>query len=77
MNISEAFASEELMMMKEDTPGKVDEQHQRPQIAEIYSPPRITALLPDQGLYPGVAMDLTTNDEEGRPWDFNDPQQRQ
>ena len=31
-SISETLASEELMMMKEATPGRVDEQHQKPHI---------------------------------------------
>ena len=38
-------------------------------VAELYSPPRVTAaakFLPDLGLIPGFAMDLTNG------WDFND-----
>ena len=66
-NASEAIATEELLVMNEDRPGRVSEVRRRPEVAEIYSPPRITALLPDGGLYPGVAMDLTTNDETGHP----------
>ncbi len=34
-------------------------------------------MLPGGGLFPGVAMDLTTNDECGKLWDFDDPKQRQ
>ena len=45
-------------------------------MAEIYSPPRVAALLPKDGLYPGVSMDITTNDETGKPWDFDDAGQR-
>ncbi len=77
IDASEAIATEELMVMGEDRPGSVSEVRRRPEVAEIYSPPRITALLPDGGLYPGVAMDLTTNDETGHPWDFDDHRQRQ
>ena len=29
------------------------------------------------GLIPGFALDLTTNDEECNPWDFNCPRRRQ
>ena len=28
------------------------------------------------GLVPGLAMDLTTHDEHGNPWDFNCPVMR-
>jgi len=48
-------------------------------IAEIYSPPRVTEaakLLPDLGCIPGFALDLTTMDENGKPWDFDRPEQR-
>jgi hypothetical protein len=72
-----ALATEELMCMSEKSPGEVNEMRRRPEVAEIYSPPRVTALLPNGGLYPGVAMDLTTNDDTGRPWDFDDAAQRQ
>jgi hypothetical protein len=42
-------------------------------ISEIYSPPRVTGYLrrhPNDHLGPGFALDLTTLDEEGNPWDF-------
>ena len=48
-------------------------------VSEVYSPPRITKaakLLPEYGVVPGLAFDLTVNDEDGRPWDFNIPAQR-
>ena len=44
-------------------------------VSEIYSPPRVTAMLKrmtNHGLTPGLAMDLTTNDpDDGAPWDFD------
>ena len=46
----------------------------KPVVSEVYSPPRITAAaqrLPKLGLGAGFALDLTTCDEEGRPWDFD------
>ena len=49
-------------------------------VSEIYSPPRVTQppkMLPGMGLIPGFALDLTTRDEDGNPWDFNCPRQRQ
>ena len=49
-------------------------------ISEIYSAPRVTAAaqrLPRYGLEAGLALDLTTDDETGRPFDdFNEPKQR-
>ena len=48
-------------------------------MSEIYSPPRATraaSLLTNLGITPGFALDLTTNDEDGCPWDFDDPHQR-
>ena len=49
-------------------------------LAEIYSPPRVTAmasLLPKMKLLPGFALDITCADpEDGQPWDFNDPAKR-
>jgi len=49
----------------------------RPDVAEMYSAPRVTAEAKDMGLRPGFAMDLTTVDEEGNPWDFSIKAQRQ
>ena len=75
-----ALAMEELFCMSERSPGVVRETREkasRPQAADIYSPPRVAALLPRDGLYPGISMDITTNDELGKPWDFDDPRQRQ
>ena len=43
-------------------------------IAEIYSPPRVTAAarrLPKNGLLTGLAVDITVDDTTGRPWDFS------
>ena len=43
-------------------------------ISEIYSPPRVTTyakLLPSLGIGPGFALDLTTVNAKGEPWDFD------
>ena len=43
-------------------------------VSEIYSPPRVTAaakLLPELRCVPGFALDLTTMNEQGQPWDFD------
>ena len=48
-------------------------------IAEVYSPPRVTAAagrLPKYGLQPGLALDITVNDETGQPYDFSIKDQR-
>ena len=48
-------------------------------VAEVYSAPRVTAAARRHsrlGMLPGLALDLTGVDEEGVPWDFNDPKQR-
>ena len=49
-------------------------------VAEIYSPPRVTRaarLLSKLGISPGFAMDITTNDENGEPWNFDEDRQKQ
>ena len=79
-NVGEALATEELFCMSERAPGEVCETRERsqgPQVADIYSPPRVAALLPRDGLCPGFSMDITTNDKLGKPWDFDDAKQRQ
>ena len=42
----------------------------RRKVVELYSPPTVTSaakLLPEFGPAPGLALDLTCNDEEGDP----------
>ena len=49
-------------------------------LTEVYSPPRVTAcakLMPSFRIAPGLAMDLTTVDEEGVAWDFDRPERRE
>ena len=49
-------------------------------VAEIYSPPRVTAaanLPPSLKLCTGFAVDLTTVNEAGRPWDFSESECRE
>ena len=49
-------------------------------LSEIYLAPRVTEMVWRQkkyGIEPGLALDLTTTDDQGRPWDFNDSRQRQ
>ena len=40
-------------------------------VSEDNSPVRVTGMADKMGLIPGLAMDLTTCDEFGNPWDFN------
>ena len=50
-------------------------------LSEIYSPPRVTAaatkLLPELRCIPGFALDLTTVDDQGRRWNFDDKDTRE
>lgn len=46
------------------------------QVAEIYSPPRVAKMAKDLGPRAGWSLDLTTQDEDGRYWDFTDPTMR-
>ena len=41
------------------------------EVAEIYSPPRATEMARRMGLKSGWALDIITNDVDGRPWGFN------
>lgn len=45
-------------------------------VAESYSPPRITSMAPKMGIRAGCSMDITTNDTDGRPWGSNTPEMR-
>ena len=44
-------------------------------VSEIYSPPRVTKaaskVLPELGVIPGFALDVTTADAHGELWDFD------
>ena len=41
-------------------------------VAEVYSPPRVTQMATKLGMKPGWSLDLTCNDEhDDVPWDFN------
>ena len=46
------------------------------EVAEVYSPPRVAKMAKQMGLRAGWSLDLTTRDENGRPWDFNDKAMR-
>ena len=43
-----------------------------PSVVELFSPPRVTGYREGRGLSNGVALDLRTQDESGRPWDLSD-----
>ena len=54
-------------------------QRLRATVSELYSAPRVTGYAARHarlGFIPGTAFDLTTNDENGNPWDFSVPSQR-
>ena len=47
-------------------------------VAEVYSPIRVTGMAEKFNLKPGWALDLTTNDpDDGKPWDFSMPDKRE
>ena len=46
------------------------------QVAKVYNPPRIAAMARRKGMRAGWSLDLTTCDEYGRPWDFNNKSMR-
>ena len=46
-------------------------------VSEVWSPPRVTKLAHEFGLNPGFSYDIMTNDENGEPWDFDIPAQRE
>ena len=41
-------------------------------VAEVYSPPRVKQLAREMGLRAGWSLELTTQDTDGRAWDFNE-----
>ena len=43
----------------------------KPDIAEVYSPPRITTEAAKAGLSAGFALDLTVRRPDGKHWDFS------
>ena len=45
-------------------------------VAEFYSPPRMTEMAKKMGLRAGWSMDITTNDVDGKAWDFNNKEMR-
>ena len=48
-------------------------------VSEVYSATRVTATAarhPRRGIISGVALDLTTTNSKGEPWDFKDPARR-
>ena len=54
-------------------------QRLRAVVSEVYSAARVTEAarrFPRIGMLPGIALDLTVNDESGNPWDFSIPSQR-
>ena len=45
-------------------------------VSEVYSPPRIAEAAAAIGLKKGWSLDVTINDEHGRPWNFADDEMR-
>ena len=54
-------------------------RNMRATVSEVYSAPRVSEAArrhPRMGLLPGLALDLTTCNKDGAPWNFNDPEMR-
>ena len=43
----------------------------------MYSPNRVNGLAELMGIVPGMSLDLTKNDVDGQPWDFNIAEKRE
>ena len=59
---------------------KLKKQNGKRATTEVYSPPRVTAWakrMPGFSIVPGLALDLTTVDENGVAWDFDRPERRE
>ena len=46
------------------------------EVAEVYGPPRAVELARRMGLRAGWSLDITTCDEDGKSWDFNQLEMR-
>ena len=46
------------------------------EIVKVYSLSRVTRMAEQMGLRSGWALDLTTCDDDGRPWDFDELEMR-
>ena len=68
-------AIEALPMDSEDLADQVINVVQN-HVSEMWSPPRVTKLAHRFGLSAGFAYDLTVNDENGNPWNFDLQEQR-
>ena len=45
-------------------------------VSEVFSPPRVTVEARKMNMSGGWALDMTTTDDEGKIWDFDDPKMR-
>ena len=59
-------------MLKKPTEHMGDDTTDRPDIAEVFSVPRVTKIAQEMGATGGFALDLRTTDDHGRRWDFDD-----
>eukprot|EP00972_Heterocapsa_arctica_P016769 2474970-Heterocapsa_arctica.AAC.1 len=48
----------------------------KPDVAEVYTPTRVTAVTAKYNLQPGWSLDLTTADSKGIAWDFSKASRR-
>ena len=67
---------EDVAMDSEDAVDQMIGIIQNNHVSEVWSQPRVTRLASEFELSPGFAYDIEVNDEDGKPWDFDQQAQR-
>ena len=75
-NIDIALGELKTSIMNKPTVHMGDGVTSNPEIAEIFSVPRITRVAREMGASGGFALDLRTTDNQGRRWDFDEADAR-
>ena len=70
----ESIDQEPVVLLIDSGSGKYRAPHG---ISEAFSPPRVTIEARKMNMSGGWALDLTTADETGQPWNFDDPSMRE
>lgn len=62
--------------LQEESEVKLPEAVTGSDVAEVYSPPRVTQMAKQLGMRSGFALDLSVPGADGRLWDFSKPEAR-